>query len=397
MKATFSGAVAALQIAVSATRHVVVMIVFSLCRMSLSLASDALIVYDRLTMNRRALCWLPFLLTGCALAGAAEQGDAVTPIPVKVMIVNMFGLEAAPWQRALKLSRDIPVPGLSGEFPVVRCSVEDVCQMTTSMGHANAAASVMAVAFSGRFDLRKTYFLIAGIAGIDPERGTIGSAAWARYAVEVDLVHEVDARDLPKGWTNGHYGIQTTSPEQKPKFDYDTEVFRLNEALLQRALALSNGVTLEDDDAVRAYRRHYGKAPANQPPQVIQCDTASGDTWWAGPHMEQHIRHWVRVLTDNHEVYCTTQQEDNAVLAALTRGATAGLVDLKRVAVLRSGSDFDQPYPQQTVLASMQAQRALPGAVSISADNLVRAGMPLVDAIVQDWNQWRLGPPPAAP
>ena len=45
------------------------------------------------------------------------------------------------------------------------------------------------------FDLTKTYFLIAGIAGINSKFGTLGSVALARYAVQVDLQYEFDARD----------------------------------------------------------------------------------------------------------------------------------------------------------------------------------------------------------
>jgi len=104
-------------------------------------------------------------------------------------------------------------------------------------------------------------------------------------------------------------------------------------------------------------------------------------------------RRWTGLLTDGKGVYCTTQQEDNATLNALTRGSRSGLIDLRRVAVLRTGSDFDRPYPHQGVLESMQAQRAMGSAVRISADNLVRAGMPLVEAIVRDWNLWQDGVP----
>jgi purine nucleoside permease len=77
----------------------------------------------------------------------------------------------------------------------------------------------------------------------------------------------------------------------------------------------------------------------------------------------------------------------------LTRGAQSGLIDLRRVAVLRTASDFDRPYPRQGVLESLQAQRALAGALRISTDNLVRAGMPLVEAIVQHWDLWQDGVP----
>ncbi len=265
--------------------------------------------------------------------------------------------------------------------------------MTTGMGHANAAASLMAVLYSGLFDLRQTYFLIAGIAGIDPASGTLGSAAWARYAVDAGIAHEIDARELPHGWRDGYFGVGTDNPAQLPKLEYGTEVFRLDEALLQRALRLSSSVALEDSDDARAYRAHYPAAPANAPPRVIQCDTLSGDTWWSGPHLGEHARSWTRLLTQNAGVYCTTQQEDNATLEALTRAARDGLADFKRIAVLRTAPDFDEPWPHQGAFEALRAQRKLAGAFKISCDNLVVAGMPLVQAIVTDWAQWQHGVP----
>ncbi|MGO9932675.1 MAG: purine-nucleoside phosphorylase [Steroidobacteraceae bacterium] len=330
-------------------------------------------------------------------ASADRSGTAAqVPLEAKVLIINMFSFEAAPWLEALRPTQEIRVPGLSSDYPLVKCTADAVCEMVTGMGHANAAASMMAMLYSGRFDLRKTYIIVAGIAGIDPERGTIGSAAWARYLVDSGIAHEIDARELPQGWRDGYFGVLTDGPGQVPRFDYRTEVFRLDEGLLQKALSLSKSAALEDSEDLRAYRQHYPSAPANQPPAVIQCDTLSGDTWWSGERLGEHARRWTRLLTDGKGVYCTTQQEDNATLNALTRGSQSGLVDLKRIAVLRSGSDFDRPYPHQSVLESMQAQRALPDAVRVSAVNLVHAGMPLVDAIVQHWDLWQHGVPVAA-
>ncbi|HTV50536.1 MAG TPA: hypothetical protein VME21_05070 [Steroidobacteraceae bacterium] len=336
------------------------------------------------------------LLAGTAGAGSSGVAPArATPLHVKVLVINLFGLEAKPWIAALAPTRDIAVPGLSSEYPLVRCNAEEVCQMTTDMGHANAAASTMAVLLSGRFDLRQTYFLIAGIAGIDPARGTLGSAAWARYLVDAGIAHEIDARELPPGWSDGYFGVMTNGPKEVPKLEYHTEVFRLDEALLQQALALSRGAQLEDADDLRAYRRHFPEAAANHPPSVIQCDTLTGDTWWSGRRLGEHARQWTRLLTDGKGTYCTTQEEDNAVLTALTRGSQARLLDLRRVADLRTGSDFDRPYPGQPALAGLIDQRALVDGVSVAADNLVRAGMPLVSAIVAHWSEWRQGVPPA--
>ena len=343
-------------------------------------------------MRSDALMLLLLALTFIVIPGR-RSAAAEAPLAVKVMVVSMFQLEAAPWLKTLKMTREIRVPGLSSDYPLVRCTADAVCQMTTGMGHSNAAASIMAVAFSGLFDLRKTYFIVAGIAGIDPARGTIGSAAWARYAVDVGIAHEIDSRDLPPGWTDGYFGVLTSGPDQKPKFDYRTELFQLNEALLQRALALSRGVALEDSDDVRAYRKHYDASPANQPPQVIQCDTLTSDTWWAGPHLGEHARRWTGVLTDGKGVYCTSQEEDNATLNALTRASESQLVDLQRVAIVRTASDFDRPYPNQSTVDSLHAQLGLAGAIRISTDNLVPVALPLIQAITLHWAQWQDGVP----
>lgn len=332
-----------------------------------------------------------------SLAGAAEAAPPAAPLAVKVLVINLFALEAGPWIAALKPTRDIAVAGLAPDYPVVKCNASAVCQMTTGMGHANAAASVMAVMLSPRFDLRQTYFLIAGIAGIDPARGTLGSVAWARYLVDAGIAHEIDARELPRDWSDGYFGVMTDTPDEVPRFDYRTEVFQLDDALLRRALALSSGVQLEDAPDLRAYRSHYTEAAARQPPAVIQCDTLSGDTWWSGRRLGAHARHWTMLLTHGRGVYCTTQQEDNAVLNVLTRGAAGGLLDIRRVADLRAGADFDRPYPGQSALATLIDQRRLQDAARVAADNLVHAGMPLLDAIVAHWDEWQHGVPPGAP
>jgi purine nucleoside permease len=44
-----------------------------------------------------------------------------TPLPVRVMIVSMFGPERQVWRERRKLGRSIRVPGLSGEYPEVHC------------------------------------------------------------------------------------------------------------------------------------------------------------------------------------------------------------------------------------------------------------------------------------
>jgi len=335
------------------------------------------------------------LALGCSLPARADDGAARGrggDVEPKVMIISMFGPEGQVWLDNLGPWKAVTVPGLSPDYPAVNCNRADVCVITTGMGHANAAASIMALAFSRQFDLSRTYFLIAGIAGINPELGTVGSVAWARYLVDFGIQWEIDAREIPSNWTGGYLGINTKSPTEKPPLDYRTEVFQLNEALLQKAYALSRHVVLSDGAQAQAARSKFSTAPANLPPTVLQCDTLAGDTWFSGTALGQRATEWTRLLTDGKGVYCTTQQEDNATYEALKRAASVKLVDLNRVAVLRAGSDFDRPYAGQSSadnLVNYQSQ----GGFVISLQNLFLAGNPLVQEITTNWHAWRRGVP----
>ena len=60
------------------------------------------------------------------------------------------------------------------------------------------------------------YSSLAGIAGIDPTQGTLGSAAWSRYLIDWGIQWEIDPSDMPAGWTTGYLGINTKSPDEKP-------------------------------------------------------------------------------------------------------------------------------------------------------------------------------------
>jgi purine nucleoside permease len=331
------------------------------------------------------------LALGALLTQGAAPVSAPQPRPVKALIIGMFGPESQPFIDNLGLTEAVHVPGLSPDYPDVHCNSDDVCAVTTGMGHSNVAATISALVFTRTLDLSLTYFLVAGIAGIDPTQGTLGSAAWARYLVDYGIAWEIDAREKPDTWSTGYLGINTRAPGEKPPLDYRTEVFQLNEKLLQKALALSKSAELVDSAEARTYRANWDIAPANRPPGVVQCDTAAGDTWWHGKLLEQVAQDWTKLLTDGRGTYCTTQQEDNATYEALKRGASAGLLDIERVAVLRTASNFDRPYPGQNAYDSLV--NSISGGFVPATQNLYHAGGPLIAAIVSDWDSWKAGVP----
>jgi hypothetical protein len=107
-----------------------------------------------------------YVMTGASmLAGAVFAGPAWADHdgrPVKIMIINMFGgpapSEASAFTGNLHLNEAIHVRGLSPDYPNILCNSDDVCQMIAGEGHANVAASTIALILSEKFDLRDTLF-----------------------------------------------------------------------------------------------------------------------------------------------------------------------------------------------------------------------------------------------
>jgi purine nucleoside permease len=331
-------------------------------------------------------------LRGLACAGLllVAQGAAAQRLAPKVMVVTMFGPEAAPWRAAEDFTVQIPVAGLSAQYPQVSCTASGLCLVTTDMGLANAASTITALVQSSAFDLRQTWFLIAGIGGVDPVDGTLGSAHWARYAIDGGLLHAVDPRQQPAGWSSNLLMLGAKAPGEKSAWKTGTEVFQLDEALLQKAYALSARVPLEDSDAAKAYRARYPQAAGHGAPSVSICDTLTSDTYWHGSDIARSMEAYVSLTTDGRGNYCTTQMEDNASLTALKRGADAGLLQFNRIALLRTASNFDREAPGQDVGASLSAKS---GGFVPSTHNAYRVGHALTADILGHWDAWSGGVP----
>lgn len=330
-----------------------------------------------------------YSLMGVALTAALAA--AITParseeIAPKVLVITMFADEAKPWLEARKFDTRVKVPGLSSEFPEVACDAAGLCLVTTGMGYANAASSVSAVIYSRMFDLRQSYILIAGIGGVDPSDGTLGSALWARFAVDAGLHQEINPRQVPADWPSGVVGFGAKRPGEKPLWNTGTEVYKLNDALTRKALSLTASVELADSDLAKEYRANYKTAPANAPPTVTVCDTLSNDTWWYGLETMRSMENWVALLTDGAGNYCTSQMEDNATLTALKRGSDAGLLQFDRIAVLRAASDFDSEPEGRSAAETLNVDT---GGFVPAITNAYRVGSHFADVVTAEWQDWK--------
>ena len=229
-------------------------------------------------------------------------------------------------------------PGFSPLYSDARCTANGtVCLFTTGESEINSAASLMALVLSKRFDLRNTYFLAAGIAGVNPRHGTLGSVALIKYAVQVALQYEIDSRSLPADWPTGYIAYGREYPHEYPSITYGTEVFELNENLQDIAYNLASNATLSDADGPTQYRALYQEEIASQPPSVLKCDSATSDVYYSGRRLSEAFENTTSLWTNGTGVYCMSAQEDNAILEVLVRGAIEERVDFSRVAILRAG------------------------------------------------------------
>ncbi|MBF9000637.1 MULTISPECIES: purine-nucleoside phosphorylase [Vibrio] len=329
-------------------------------------------------------------LSSCAAftATAAQTIPTITP---KVLVVTMFGSEAQPWLEHQQLTQNYEIPGLSREYPALHCNETGLCMVTTAMGYANASATLTALEFAPQVDLTNSYIIIAGIGGVDPDQGTLGSAHWARYAIDGGLTHRIDARQMPKDWTTGTFALGSNKPGEKPKWSAGTEVFHLNDALVDKAYALSKHVALLDSDAADKDRQQFtDSAKAQSKPFVSICDTISNDTFWVGSKIAKAMDNYAATLTDGKANVCTTQMEDNASLTALQRGADADKLDFNRILVLRTASDFDQEAPGQTPIEALAANGSGYEPAEVNAYRVANA---VASNIIIRWDEWQNGTP----
>ena len=308
-----------------------------------------------------------FALTGCAsLLGAgglrAQNSRDATPVVVKVAVITAFerGEDTgdAPGEFQFWVEREHleQVLELPAGYRHVRMNKDGVLGMVTGVATAKAAASVMALGLDPRFDLSKAYWIVAGIGGGDPADVSLGSAVWADHVIDGDLAFEIDARQIPKDWPTGYVPLRKGTPYEQPvRSDLEGEVYTLNAGLVGWAFQLTHDVALADSDDLRKARARFAAFPnAVRPPFVARGDTMSASTFWHGSKMEDWANAWTRYYTGGKGNYMVAAMEDSGTMQALTFLGRAGRVDLQRVLVLRTVSNYDREPPGTSAADSLK-------------------------------------------
>ena len=315
----------------------------------------------------------------------------------RVVVVTMFeqGADTGDtpgefqyWVEREHLDRVIPLPAAHHD---VRANADGtIIGIVTGGGNTNATATIMALGLDPRFDLRQSYWIVAGIAGVDPADASIGSAVWADYVVDGDLAHEIDAREKPADWSTGYVPLGKTTPYQKPPLVQDYvagQFYVLNAGLVRWAYNLTRDIPLIDNEQMKKRRETYTATPnAMKPPIVMIGANLAASTYWHGKFLNQWANDWVAYYSGGKANYVTTAMEDSGTLRALTNLERDGKVDAKRVLVLRTASNFDMQWPGGSASDSMSGESlGIYSAYLPSLEAAYRVGSKVVHAIVADW------------
>jgi purine nucleoside permease len=262
---------------------------------------------------------------------------------------------------------------------------------------------ITALCLDPRFDLRKTYWIVDGIAGIDPAVGPMGSAVWAENVVDGDALREIDDRQLPAGWPYGLFAIGTKGPGQLPTSAPEkgggwggaaliySMNHPLNGALARWAFNASKDVKLVDSPEMAAWRKRYTGYPLAQgSPKVMMGDALGSIRYWHGASRTQWARDWVRMWTGNKGTFATTSMEAQTFTGSLMHMADEGYLDFSRVMVLRTASNYCTPPPGEDVLTTI-GDESLGTHAALEA--AYRAGSVVAHELLDHWDRYENATP----
>ncbi|MEM9160306.1 MAG: hypothetical protein AAGB46_14775, partial [Verrucomicrobiota bacterium] len=319
---------------------------------------------------------------------------------IKAVVVAMFEIgedegdrpaEFQNWVERYPLDQKIPFPH---GYRDLRYNEEDgVLGIVTGIGTFRSAASIMALGMDPRFDLSEAYWLVAGIAGVDPNDMSLGSAAWAEWLIDGDLSHEIDPREIPEDWKYGYTPLRHPEYPWKQPLPENKEgvLYQLDSDLVEWAYQLTKDVKIKDTEAMRALRKKYKGYPnAQKSPFVLKGDQLAAMTFWHGELMNNWANDWVDYWTEGQGEFVTSAMEETGTLQSLTFLDNAGKVDVQRVLVLRTASNFSMQPPGMTAVENLSGEKKGGYSAFIpSLDAAYDVGSKAIREIVANWETYQ--------
>ena len=345
------------------------------------------------------------ILAGCASLDTSSKSTNTAldcqpgyacsnPLPVRAVLVTMFEIgedtgdrpgEFQLWKERGNFTTHIPFP--HSHHDLYYDEDKQILVMVTGIGTARSTAATMALGLDQRFDLSSAYWLVAGIAGIDPEDASIGSAVWSAYLVDGDLSHEIDAREKPEDWPTGYFARYTKQPYDPDKPAPTGEMFHINEGLRDWAYELTKDVEIPDLEGLEETRALYTEHPkAQTPPVVMKGGHLAAMTFWHGAILNEWANNWVDYWTEGKSNFVTSAMEDTGTYQSLAYLDKIGRVDKDRLMVLRTGSNYTMQPPGKTAAENLLGENEGYAGMQASLEALYLVGGTVLDELTGNWD-----------
>lgn len=190
--------------------------------------------------------------------------------------------------------------------------------------------------------------------------------------------------DLPANFSGQYFSSYAQDAPYKYPSTVGTEVYKLNEALVDRFYSVGSKVTYEDiSKASQKLRTTYVYDAAKQAPFLARCDTVSAQTYWHGNVAGENVEYYANVITTGKARPCNTNQDDQGRLVALFLGAVHKKIDFGRVSMIKAFSNFDRPPPHLTAYQSRFYVGE--GTTEPGLRNSWRTIVAVVDDVLENW------------
>ncbi len=343
-------------------------------------------------------------LAGCGTTPTAlNVSSAVEPIKPKVIVVTMFEIgedegdkagEFQLWKERRNLN--VRFPFKNSHHDIYYNDESGIMVIVTGIGTAKSSSAIMALGMDPRFDLSQSYWLVAGIAGIDPEDASVGSAAWAENLIDGDLAHHIDMREAPKDWDTGYFPLFTQKPYDPNKQRPLGEVYQLNLPFVNWAYELTKNVEIDDDASLSDIRNQYTQHPnAKRKPFVMKGDQLAAMTFWHGELHNTWANNWVKYWTDGVGEFVTSAMEDTGTYLSLNYLTQIDRANVNRLLVLRTGSNYTMQPPNKTAVQNLIEEGEDYAGLDVALESAYKVGSVVVDEIIGNWSVYQ-GTTPAA-
>jgi purine nucleoside permease len=197
---------------------------------------------------------------------------------------------------------------------------------------------------------------------------------------------------MPADWPTGYFARGSKRPYELPHPTPSGEVFHLNGALTEWAYQLTRDVPLPDSEALQKRRAQYiGYPNAQKPPFVLKGDNLAGMTYWHGKLLNDWANQWTKYWTDGKGEFVSSAMEDTGSAQSLTYLSPTGKVDMNRMMVLRTASNYTMQPPGVTAAESLLAEHGSDGysGLTASVEAAYRVGSKVVDEITGHWDRYK--------